>query len=148
MLTICIATYLLKMPLYFQETSTEYSGMIFGTIQSCLGSLAMALLLKLQPSQVLPFSTGVIMEPLQVDRIVAGLPKALADANETHWAQAAEGIMTTDTLPKAFSKHVDIAGVPVTVTGISKGAGMIRPNMATMLGCMATDANIAPALYL
>jgi len=107
---------------------------------------AMALLLKLQPSQVLPFSTGVIMEPLPVDRIVAGLPKALADANDTHWAQAAEGIMTTDTLPKAFSKHVDIAGVPVTVTGISKGAGMIRPNMATMLGFVATDAHIAPEL--
>ena len=107
---------------------------------------AMALLLKLQPSQVLPFSTGVIMEPLPVDRIVAGLPKALADANETHWAQAAEGIMTTDTLPKAFSMRVDIAGVPVTVTGISKGAGMIRPNMATMLGFVATDAHIAPEL--
>ncbi len=107
---------------------------------------AMALLLKLQPSQVLPFSTGVIMEPLQVDRIVAGLPKALADANDTHWAQAAEGIMTTDTLPKAFSTRVDIAGVPVTVTGISKGAGMIRPNMATMLGFVATDAHIAPEL--
>ena len=107
---------------------------------------AMALLLKLQPSQVLPFSTGVIMEPLPVDRIVAGLPKALADANDTHWAQAAEGIMTTDTLPKAFSTRVDIAGVPVTVTGISKGAGMIRPNMATMLGFVATDAHIAPEL--
>ena len=107
---------------------------------------ALALLLKLQPSQVLPFSTGVIMEPLPVDRIVAGLPKALADASETHWAQAAEGIMTTDTLPKAFSTRVDIAGVPVTVTGISKGAGMIRPNMATMLGFVATDANIAPEL--
>ena len=107
---------------------------------------ALALLLKLQPSQVLPFSTGVIMEPLPVDRIVAGLPKSLADASETHWAQAAEGIMTTDTLPKAFSTRVDIAGVPVTVTGISKGAGMIRPNMATMLGFVATDANIAPEL--
>ena len=107
---------------------------------------AMASLLKLQASQVLPFSTGVIMEPLPVDRIVAGLPKALADANDTHWAQAAEGIMTTDTLPKAFSTRVDIAGVSVTVTGISKGAGMIRPNMATMLGFVATDANIAPEL--
>jgi glutamate N-acetyltransferase/amino-acid N-acetyltransferase len=106
----------------------------------------MALLLKLQPSQILPFSTGVIMEPLPVDRIVAGLPKALADANDTHWAQAAEGIMTTDTLPKAFSTRVDIAGVPITVTGISKGAGMIRPNMATMLGFVATDAHIAPEL--
>ena len=107
---------------------------------------AMASLLKLQASQVLPFSTGVIMEPLPVDRIVAGLPKALADANDTHWAQAAEGIMTTDTLPKAFSTRVDIAGVSVTVTGISTGAGMIRPNMATMLGFVATDANIAPEL--
>ncbi len=107
---------------------------------------AMASLLKLQASQVLPFSTGVIMEPLPVDRIVAGLPKALADANDTHWEQAAEGIMTTDTLPKAFSTRVDIAGVSVTVTGISKGAGMIRPNMATMLGFVATDANIAPEL--
>jgi len=107
---------------------------------------ALAGLLKLQPSQVLPFSTGVIMEPLPVDRIVAGLPQALADADEMHWAQAAEGIMTTDTLPKAFSKRVEIAGVTVHVTGISKGAGMIRPNMATMLGFMATDANIAPEL--
>jgi glutamate N-acetyltransferase/amino-acid N-acetyltransferase len=107
---------------------------------------AMAGLLKLEPTQVLPFSTGVIMEPLPVDRIVAGLPQALADADEMHWVQAAEGIMTTDTLPKAFSKRVQIAGVTVNVTGISKGAGMIRPNMATMLGFMATDANIAPEL--
>jgi glutamate N-acetyltransferase/amino-acid N-acetyltransferase len=107
---------------------------------------AMAGLLQLQPTQILPFSTGVIMEPLPVDRIVAGLPQALADADEAHWAQAAEGIMTTDTLPKAFSTRVEIAGVTVNVTGISKGAGMIRPNMATMLGFMATDANIAPEL--
>ena len=107
---------------------------------------AMAGLLSLKPSQILPFSTGVIMEPLPVDRIVAGLPAALADAQADHWAQAAEGIMTTDTLPKAFSVRVQIAGVPVTVTGISKGAGMIRPNMATMLGFVATDANIAPHL--
>jgi glutamate N-acetyltransferase/amino-acid N-acetyltransferase len=107
---------------------------------------AMAGLLQLQPTQILPFSTGVIMEPLPVDRIVAGLPQALADADEAHWAQAAEGIMTTDTLPKAFSTRVEIAGVTVNVTGISKGAGMIRPNMATMLGFMATDVNIAPEL--
>jgi glutamate N-acetyltransferase/amino-acid N-acetyltransferase len=106
----------------------------------------MAKLLKLKPTQVLPFSTGVIMEPLPVDRIVAGLPQALADADEANWVQAAEGIMTTDTLPKAFSKRFEIAGVTVNVTGISKGAGMIRPNMATMLGFMATDANIAPEL--
>ena len=107
---------------------------------------ALASLLALKPSQILPFSTGVIMEPLPVDRIVAGLPAALADAQADHWGHAAEGIMTTDTLPKAFSQRLVIGGAPVTITGISKGAGMIRPNMATMLGFMATDANIAPAL--
>jgi glutamate N-acetyltransferase/amino-acid N-acetyltransferase len=107
---------------------------------------AMARLLGMKSSQILPFSTGVIMEPLPVDRIVAGLPKALADAQNAHWVKAAEGIMTTDTLPKAYSVRTAIGGVPVTVTGISKGAGMIRPNMATMLGFMATDAHIAPGL--
>lgn len=86
------------------------------------------------------------MEPLPVDRIEAGLPAAIADAQPGHWAQAAEGIMTTDTLPKAFSRQVQIGGTTVTVTGISKGAGMIRPNMATMLGFLATDARIEPAL--
>jgi glutamate N-acetyltransferase/amino-acid N-acetyltransferase len=107
---------------------------------------ALASLLTLKPTQILPFSTGVIMEPLPVERIVAGLPAALAEAQADHWGQAAEGIMTTDTLPKAFSQRLVIGGVPVTITGISKGAGMIRPNMATMLGFMATDANIAPTL--
>ncbi len=102
--------------------------------------------LGLQPSQVLPFSTGVIMEPLPVERIQAGLPAALADAQQEHWARAAEGIMTTDTIPKAFSTQLQIGGATVSVTGISKGAGMIRPNMATMLGFLATDACIAPAL--
>ncbi|WP_137892620.1 bifunctional glutamate N-acetyltransferase/amino-acid acetyltransferase ArgJ [Ramlibacter sp. 2FC] len=102
--------------------------------------------LQLAPEQVLPFSTGVIMEPLPVERIAAGLPAALADARADHWARAAEGIMTTDTVPKAFSARVTIAGAPVTITGISKGAGMIRPNMATMLGFLATDACVAPAL--
>ncbi|RZL59904.1 MAG: bifunctional glutamate N-acetyltransferase/amino-acid acetyltransferase ArgJ, partial [Variovorax sp.] len=92
------------------------------------------------------FSTGVIMEPLPVDRIEAGLPAALADASPDHWARAAEGIMTTDTVPKAFSQQVQIGGATVTITGISKGAGMIRPNMATMLGFMATDAQVDPAL--
>jgi glutamate N-acetyltransferase/amino-acid N-acetyltransferase len=95
---------------------------------------------------VLPFSTGVIMEPLPVDRIVAGLPFALADAQAAHWAAAAEGIMTTDTVPKAASVQVQVGGKTVSITGISKGAGMIRPNMATMLGFVATDACIAPAL--
>jgi glutamate N-acetyltransferase/amino-acid N-acetyltransferase len=95
---------------------------------------------------VLPFSTGVIMEPLPVDRIQAGLPAALADAKEDNWMRAAEGIMTTDTVAKGASRQTTIAGRSVTVTGISKGAGMIRPNMATMLGYLATDAAIAPAL--
>jgi len=107
---------------------------------------ALAGQLGVPAAQVLPFSTGVIMEPLPVDRIVAGLPAAIADAQPAHWARAAEGIMTTDTLPKAFSTQVRIGGATVTVTGISKGAGMIRPNMATMLGFLATDACIAPEL--
>ena len=111
---------------------------------------AMAELLGVAHQQVLPFSTGVIMEPLPVDRIVAALPAALADAHSeagrSNWGRASEGIMTTDTLPKAFSKTVVLSGHPVTITGISKGAGMIRPNMATMLGFLATDAAIEPAL--
>lgn len=106
----------------------------------------MAALLNLEPSQILPFSTGVIMEELPVDRIAAGLPAAIAAARADNWATAAEGIMTTDTLPKAFSRSVDIGGQRVSITGISKGAGMIRPNMATMLGFLATDAAIAPEL--
>jgi len=107
---------------------------------------ALAGLLKLAPEQVLPFSTGVIMESLPVERIVAGLPAALADLRADHWGMAAEAIMTTDTLPKAASAQLQIGGRTVTITGISKGAGMIRPNMATMLGFVATDAAIAPAL--
>ena len=102
--------------------------------------------LGLAPEQILPFSTGVIMEELPVDRIVAGLPAAIAAAKADNWATAAEGIMTTDTQPKAYSRQVSVGGKTVTVTGISKGAGMIRPNMATMLGFVATDAAIAPAL--
>ena len=107
---------------------------------------ALAAQLKLQPDQVLPFSTGVIMEPLPVDRIVAGLPAAIADAQPAHWARAAEGIMTTDTVPKAASAKAMVGGVEVTITGISKGAGMIRPNMATMLGFLATDAKVDQAV--
>ncbi len=107
---------------------------------------ALARHLGLAAEQVLPFSTGVIMESLPVDRITAGLPAALADLGEDHWAQAAEAIMTTDTVPKAASRRVRIDGRSVTVTGISKGAGMIRPNMATMLGFVATDAAVEPAL--
>ena len=107
---------------------------------------AAAGLLGLAARQVLPFSTGVIMEPLPVERIEAGLPAALGDLDAANWAQAAEGIMTTDTLPKAASTQVTIGGKTVTITGISKGAGMIRPNMATMLGFVATDAVIAAPL--
>ena len=102
--------------------------------------VALARHLGIAPAQILPFSTGVIMEPLPNDRIEAGLPAAIADARADNWLRAAEGIMTTDTVAKAFSTQVMIAGVPISITGISKGAGMIRPNMATMLGFMATDA--------
>jgi glutamate N-acetyltransferase / amino-acid N-acetyltransferase len=107
--------------------------------------VALARHLNVAVEQVLPFSTGVIMETLPNDRIEAALPAALADLKEDNWALAAEAIMTTDTLPKAVSRRVTLGGKTVTVTGISKGAGMIRPNMATMLGFVATDAAIAPA---
>ena len=117
-----------------------------GLVRAKSTCIAMARHLNLAPEQILPFSTGVIMESLPVERIEAGLPAALADASADHWLRAAEGIMTTDTVAKAFSTQVLIDGALVTVTGISKGAGMIRPNMATMLGFMATDARVAPAL--
>ncbi len=107
---------------------------------------SLATLLGVQPRQVLPFSTGVIMETLPVERIEAGLPAALAALRADGWGEAAQGIMTTDTLPKAASRQLQIGGRTVSITGISKGAGMIRPNMATMLGFMATDAVIAPEL--
>ena len=107
---------------------------------------ALATLMGVSAEQVLPFSTGVIMETLPNERIEAALPAALADAKAANWALAAEAIMTTDTLPKAASRQVTIGGKTVTITGISKGAGMIRPNMATMLGFIATDAAIAPGL--
>jgi len=93
--------------------------------------------------QVLPFSTGVIMELLPVERIVAGLPACVADLREDNWARAAEAIMTTDSVPKARSRRVRLAGGVVTVTGIAKGAGMIRPDMATLLAFVATDAPVA-----
>jgi len=113
-----------------------------GLVRARQTCIAAARLLNLAPEQVLPFSTGVIMEPLPVDRIQAGLPAAIADAKPEHWLRAAEGIMTTDTIAKAFSRQVQVDGATVTVTGISKGAGMIRPNMATMLGFLATDAQV------
>lgn len=117
-----------------------------GLIRASQTCIALARHLNVAPEQILPFSTGVIMETLPVDRIEAGLPAAIADAKPDHWAVAAEGIMTTDTLPKAASRQVAIGGVTVTITGISKGAGMIKPNMATMLGYVATDAKIKPEL--
>jgi glutamate N-acetyltransferase/amino-acid N-acetyltransferase len=104
-------------------------------------------LLGCAPQQVLPFSTGVIMEPLPVARILAGLPSAVADLRADNWAAAAAAIMTTDTVPKAVSRRVRLSSGEATVTGIAKGAGMIRPDMATMLGFVATDARVArPAL--
>lgn len=105
--------------------------------------VALAELLGCEPSQILPFSTGVILEPLPVDRIKAGLPQALKNLKSDNWHNAAEAIMTTDTQPKAASRTVVINGQTITLTGISKGAGMIRPNMATMLGFMATDAKVS-----
>ncbi|MFM8511008.1 MAG: bifunctional glutamate N-acetyltransferase/amino-acid acetyltransferase ArgJ [Betaproteobacteria bacterium] len=117
-----------------------------GLVRARQTCIALARHLNLAPEQILPFSTGVIMETLPVDRIEAGLPAALADLKPDNWGVAAEGIMTTDTLPKAASRQVVIQGKTVTVTGISKGAGMIKPNMATMLGFVATDAVIAPRL--
>jgi len=103
---------------------------------------ALAKLLGCEANQILPFSTGVILEPLPLEKLVAGLPAAIANLNEDNWLDAAEAIMTTDTQPKAASRVVTIAGKRVTMTGISKGAGMIKPNMATMLGFMACDAKI------
>lgn len=104
---------------------------------------ALAALTGVAAEAVLPFSTGVIGEPLPVAKIEGALQAALDDLSENHWAEAATGIMTTDTMPKGASRQFQHDGVTVTVTGISKGAGMIRPNMATMLGYIATDAKVA-----
>jgi glutamate N-acetyltransferase/amino-acid N-acetyltransferase len=108
--------------------------------------VALASRLGLAAEQILPFSTGVIMESLPIERIEAGLDNAIADANPKHWLRAAQGIMTTDTAPKAFGTQVHIDGKLISITGISKGAGMIRPNMATMLGFIATDACVSQSL--
>jgi glutamate N-acetyltransferase / amino-acid N-acetyltransferase len=104
---------------------------------------SVASLLYSKPNQILPFSTGVILEPLPADRIVAGLPKAVSDLRPDNWASAAEAIMTTDTVPKAYSRKVTLSGGDAVVTGIAKGSGMIRPDMATMLGFVATDARVS-----
>lgn len=103
-------------------------------------------LLKLRPSQVLPFSTGVILEPLPVDKLVKSLPDAVKNLRADNWFAAAHSIMTTDTQPKIHSTRIKLGDTQTTITGISKGAGMIKPNMATMLGFLATDAGVAPKL--
>ena len=108
--------------------------------QSCE---ALAGLLGVNKNQVLPFSTGVILEPLPVDKVIAGMPAAIANLKEGNWLNAAEAIMTTDIVAKGVSKEITIGGKKITITGISKGSGMIHPNMATMLGYIGTDANIA-----
>ena len=102
-------------------------------------------LLALAPEQILPFSTGVILEPLPVDRVVAGLPACIENLKEDNWLNAAEAIMTTDIVAKGYSKQVQLGGKTVTITGVAKGSGMIHPNMATMLGYVATDAAISQA---
>jgi glutamate N-acetyltransferase / amino-acid N-acetyltransferase len=107
---------------------------------------AVAGLINCAPEQVLPFSTGVIMEPLPVDRIVDGLPRCVAALREDGWYAAVRAIMTTDTVPKGASRRIDVGGTTVTVTGIAKGAGMMAPNMATMLAFVATDALVGTAL--
>ena len=109
---------------------------------------AVARLLGCAAREVLPFSTGVILEHLPVDRLIAGLPAAQADLQADNWHAAAHAIMTTDTVAKAASRRIELGGKTITITGISKGAGMIRPNMATMLGFVATDAGIAAGLLV
>jgi glutamate N-acetyltransferase/amino-acid N-acetyltransferase len=106
----------------------------------------LARLLGCDVRQVLPFSTGVIMEPLPLGKIVAGLPIALANLKPDNWFAAAQAIMTTDIVPKAVSKQIALNGTTVTITGIAKGSGMIHPNMATMLGYVATDAVVSQPL--
>lgn len=105
---------------------------------------ALADIVGCRPEETLVFSTGVIMEPLPMDRLLAGIPKAVENLGADNWIEAAQAIMTTDTVQKAFSTKAVIDGKRVTVTGMSKGSGMIEPNMATMLGFIATDAGVAP----
>ena len=110
--------------------------------QSCE---ALADLLGVNANQVLPFSTGVILEPLPVDKVISGMPAAIANLKADNWLNAAEAIMTTDIVAKGVSKQIKIDGKKITITGISKGSGMIHPNMATMLGYIGTDAAISQA---
>lgn len=116
-------------------------------LQDAISTTAtLAATLGLQENQVLPFSTGVILEPLPTDKINAAIPEAVANLADNEWFNAAYSIMTTDTVPKVSSQQLQLNGKTVTITGISKGAGMIRPNMATMLGFVTTDAKIEQAL--
>ena len=117
-----------------------------GMVNARRMAAAAAAALGMPANAVLPFSTGVILEPLPIERIEAGLPAAAADLRSDNWHAAAHAIMTTDTVAKAASLQVEIGGACVTITGISKGAGMIKPNMATMLGYVCTDANVEPAV--
>lgn len=117
-----------------------------GLQRALQGCASLAQRLSIRSDQVLPFSTGVIMETLPIERIEAGLDAAIADARVDNWLRAAEAIMTTDTQPKAFGAQVMVDGVQINITGISKGAGMIRPNMATMLGFVATDACLSQSV--
>jgi len=106
---------------------------------------ALAGLLGCKPEQILPFSTGVILESLPVDKVIAGLPDCIANLSEDNWLNAAEAIMTTDIVAKGVSRQIKLGGKTVTITGIAKGSGMIHPNMATMLGYIATDGAISQA---
>lgn len=127
------------------NTGCANAGTGAGGLQDALLSCeTLAKLTQVGVTQILPFSTGVIMERLPMDKLLAGLPMALADLSENHFAMAAEAIMTTDTQAKAYSGSGLIGGARVSVTGIAKGAGMIHPNMATMLSYVATDAKVSP----
>jgi glutamate N-acetyltransferase/amino-acid N-acetyltransferase len=117
-----------------------------GLANAYLTTESVAKELGIQNNQVLPFSTGVILEPLPVQKIIAALPEAIGRLQENDWLNAAESIMTTDTQPKACSKSIEVGGKKMTMTGISKGAGMIHPNMATMLGFVGTDVKISQSL--
>jgi glutamate N-acetyltransferase / amino-acid N-acetyltransferase len=116
-----------------------------GLVRAKKSCEALGGLLGLQSNQILPFSTGVILEPLPVDKVIAGLPAAIANLKEDNWLNAAEAIMTTDIVAKGTSRQIQLNGKQVTITGISKGSGMIHPNMATMLGYVATDAAVSQA---
>ncbi|MES2579683.1 MAG: bifunctional glutamate N-acetyltransferase/amino-acid acetyltransferase ArgJ [Pseudomonadota bacterium] len=114
-----------------------------GLNRAKLTCAALAELLNIQSYQVLPFSTGVILEPLPVEKVIAGMPAAIENLKQDNWLNAAEAIMTTDIVAKGTSRQIQLSGKTVTITGISKGSGMIHPNMATMLGYIATDAAVS-----